>query len=141
MSAKARAIVASLLIGACGTTGPADGAITGFDREALPHCERSTWAAHRQVVGAFSSTAAAIVHWQETRHGPTGPQPISSFRSRSPSDVVYVCYLDGFFPKAPPPPPSGPPHPSFDRIIVLVAPGLDQLDSAGYQQRMSIVRP
>ena len=141
MAAKFGVVVIALLLAGCGGPSTAAGiAPTSFDSPAASACERSTYASQRQMVAAFSSTAAAVVHWQETRAGPTGPQRAWDFSS-SPNDVIYVCYFDGFFPKAPPLPLNGTPLPSFDRIIVLVAPGMDELDSAGYQQQVSIVRP
>jgi hypothetical protein len=134
-------LIAVLLLAGCGTTRTAAGVTTSFDPSAAAPCERSEYASRRVMVAAFSSTAAAVVRWQETRHGPTGPQPISRFRSWSPNDVIHVCYFDGFYPKAPPLPLNGTPPPPFDRIVVLVAQGMDELDSAGYQHRINIVRP
>lgn len=93
------------------------------------------------LIGAFEVTAADMVVWQETRHGPNGPQVRSKWRARQAGTPVIVCYFDGSFSGFPRPHRVPPPDP-YERMVVLIDElGSFELDSVGYRQNIAIVRP
>jgi hypothetical protein len=145
------ALGTTLLLAACGGYSVAASAQSvNIDPLAVSPCQSvSTEFGQRypdapvQLVGAFQSTIDTVVSWQENRHGPNGPQPTSRWRKLGkPTDVVYVCYLDGEFSGFPTDPAGATPPPPYDRMVVLVdALGAARIDAVGHRNTLSIVRP
>ncbi len=118
-----------------GTAAPA------VDAAARAECVKSSYAIGRTLVAAFRSTAAEVASWQENRRPGGSAGPTSHWRSVPGTQIVDACYFEGSFSKGPPPPVSGTAAPSFNRIVVLVSQGADELAAAGYQDQIEPVAP
>lgn len=98
------------------------------------------------VAGAFASSAASIVKWEETAPVPVGMRVVSAWRAHPATEPVTVCYLDGDFgpAKGPAPLPGSvaTPVPNWNRVVYLV--GVDRRPSPvlfGWQDRIAIRDP
>jgi hypothetical protein len=98
------------------------------------------------VAGAFVSSAASIVKWEETAPAPVGMRVVSAWRDHPAAEPVTVCYLDGDFgpAKGPAPLPGSvaTPVPNWNRVVYLV--GVDRRPSPvvfGWQDRITIRDP
>jgi hypothetical protein len=93
------------------------------------------------VSGAFQVSAAELADWQETRHGPDGPQDISPWRRAAPATSVTVCFYDGVFPNFPAPPPLAKALP-YDRFVLIVGPdGSTTMYVVGNHTTLAVERP
>lgn len=145
------ALVATVLV-SCAGVASSSGTVAGAP---LEQTAQGTCLSHSQsasayggnaasLSGAFTVTASELAQWAETRHGPSGPQGESRWRSRPATETVSVCYFDGVFTGFPriPPPPGATSPPPYDRIVLIVTnDGAITLDAAGYRTKLPVVRP
>ena len=91
------------------------------------------WGSGITIVGVFASTAGRIREAVSSSGGVI-PQPVSD------DAPAVLCYLDGEFPKAPPP--DGPVvHPNYDRAMVVVVGDFVGVLQLGYKATLEIRDP
>ena len=136
----------ALVLGACGSHVESAGAASGNGSAApatLADCGQRAqiYGSVTRAAGVYAVSAQELVIWQETRHGPNGPRPVSEFRNLPPAELVGVCFVDGSFPGFPRGP-GGASKPPYDRLVLLVkADGSSVVDSVGYQSNIPVVKP
>ena len=97
------------------------------------------------LAGAFNTTAADFVAWQQTRYGPIpadGPRVIESMWTRMPATgSLTVCFFDGHFTNGFSRP-RGAKVPDYDRIVMVIdGTGQATLETAGYRATTRAEKP
>lgn len=97
-------------------------------------CRTAARAYSGTVVAAYFSTFGAIRRLPSYHDN-------SDTANYSDDDAATICYIDGSIAKSPPPPPSGSPYPSFDRVIFVAVGDIPFFVSAGYRDSVPIQAP
>lgn len=116
--------MACLWLGGCSSTGP----------DAVCADQARSYGADFVVAAAFETTVGRI------RALEPGVLPKRWPELPDASEAV-VCYLDGPIAKGPPPGPDGVIPRSFDRAVIGVASGHEDMLVAGYRDRLPVAAP
>jgi hypothetical protein len=99
------------------------------------------------LAGAFNTTAADFVAWQQTRYGPIpadGPQvagSVSMWTRMPATEPLTVCFFDGHFTNGFSRP-RGAKVPDYDRIVMVIdETGQATLETAGYRATTRAEKP
>lgn len=91
---------------------------------------------------SYASTIGTVARWQETRHGPKGPQPVSPLRGLPEPELMAVCYYEGVFDSFPRPHVPGQVQAPYERMTILVrADGTATFYAAGRKADLRIEAP
>ncbi len=118
------AIALPMVVGACSVLGIPSGPCKDAARE---------WGPEFRVAASFATTVGRV---RDVLPTSTGIIPAQE----SDTTPAFLCYLDGEFPKAPPPV-NGVIQPSYDRGIVVVVGDFHSLLMAGYRSDVLIEDP